>query len=385
MRIGIDYISAFGTGGNGTYTRELTTALARKEGRDRFELYTYLHHIFPTRRYPDLSDRAVFRGVYMPSFPFPALTRWGERISGEIFRFRSRDLDVMHFTNPFFFTKGLAKKVRVVVSIHDLSFIKDRSWVKASTRELLMSILPDIFREAHALIAVSECTKREIIAYDASVSSKTFVVHEGANSAFGPVVPDAAFLAHYGIAQPYILTVGEIQPRKNLETILAAYAQLPGMLRSRYCLVLAGAPRDSTQLQRLGECIHALKLDEQVIVVGHVPAEDLVKLYGGASLFAFASFYEGFGLPILEAMACGVPVVTSNTTSLPEIGGDSCLYAPPEDVEGFMGQFAAVLSDEILQKAMRKKGLARAGLFSWDKAARETRAIYRNVTGALVQ
>ncbi|HUV89366.1 MAG TPA: glycosyltransferase family 1 protein, partial [Anaerolineae bacterium] len=180
----------------------------------------------------------------------------------------------------------------------------------------------------------------------------------------------------YGLPQSYFLFVGSVEKRKNLQRILRAGSHL-WQSGERRPLVVVGARR--WKYTQIMNTVQELNLERHVIFTGHVPDADLPALYSGADLFVFPSLYEGFGLPPLEAMACGTPVVTSNTSSLPEVVGDAAITVDPYDVEALTEAMRRVLSDADLADDLRQRGLERAARFSWDQAARETIDVYREV------
>ena len=184
----------------------------------------------------------------------------------------------------------------------------------------------------------------------------------------------------YGLPADYILYVGTIQPRKNLGTLIEAYARLKKERGIANRLVITG--RKGWLYDRLFARLKELALGDEVIFTGFVPDEELPYIYDGAKAFVYLSFFEGFGLPPLEAMACGVPVITSNTTSLPEVVGDAGIALPPKDVEGVTAALARILTDPETAAAMKEKGLRRARTFSWESTARQTLEIYGKIAAS---
>jgi glycosyltransferase involved in cell wall biosynthesis len=181
----------------------------------------------------------------------------------------------------------------------------------------------------------------------------------------------------YGISKKYILFVGTIEPRKNLLRLLSAFEKLKNKFKE-YQLVIVGQIGWMTEkfFEKLKNLPENVKRD--IILTGYIPREDMVFLYNGCELFIYPSLYEGFGIPVLEAMSCGVPVITSNVSSLPEVGGDACVYVNPYDEEDILYKMEKVLSSEELKNEMSKKGLERAKLFSWEKTAEKTLKVYKN-------
>jgi glycosyltransferase involved in cell wall biosynthesis len=266
-------------------------------------------------------------------------------------------------------------RVPSVFTLHDLAF---RFYPETHTplnRWFHTLMMPHFLRATDMVIAVSENTKTDVMRLYGLDEEKIRVIYEGVNPRFHPVNLEArsAVRQKYGLPEGYILSVGTIEPRKNLTTLLQAYWTLRGR-GSGYRLVIAGKKgwlneEFYRQLRRLG-------LEDDVLLLGFVPDEDLPALYSAATLFAFPSLYEGFGLPPLEAMACGTPVVVSDTSSLPEVVGDAGIKIGPRDVRGFARAMEQVLMDEPLQKEMSHSGEQQARGFTWEKAAQETLAVY---------
>lgn len=211
--------------------------------------------------------------------------------------------------------------------------------------------------------------------YHKSISPEHIVL-EAADHRFRPIsaAESEPTLRQYGIERPYILYVGALESRKNLPRLLAAYARLREW-SERWRLVIVGARKWKSS--PIFDTVQQLGLEPHVTFTGYVADEHLPALYSGADLFAFPSLYEGFGLPVLEAMACGTPVVTSNTSSLPEVAGDAAILVDPRDVEQIANAMWLVLSQPDLAAALREKGLARAAQFTWERTARETIEVYK--------
>jgi glycosyltransferase involved in cell wall biosynthesis len=206
------------------------------------------------------------------------------------------------------------------------------------------------------------------------------VIPEAANARYRQLDPDAVApaLGRYGVEPPYILYVGSLEKRKNLPRLLQAYARLRQDLPG-WKLVIVGARKWKSA--PIFDTLSRLGLEPYVHFTGFVEEDDLPALYNGADLFCFPSLYEGFGLPVLEAMACGTPVVTSSTSSLPEVAGEAALLVDPYDVEAIAAAMRRVLSDPELAQDLRARGLARAAQFTWERTARETIAVYERVLG----
>ena len=240
--------------------------------------------------------------------------------------------------------------------------------------------LPLAVRRLDAIITVSEQSRSDIIRYLPTQPEDVTVIPEAASNTYCVLdqAEVAVALARHGIDFPYILYVGSVEARKNLPRLLAAYAQLREW-SGQWKLVIIGARKWKSN--PVFDTVRQLGLESHVHFTGYVEESDLPALYNGASLFVFPSLYEGFGLPVLEAMACGTPVVTSNTSSLPEVAGDAALLVDPSDVAAIAWAMRRVLDDHALSAKMRAKGLARAREFTWERTARETIAVYERVLG----
>ncbi len=237
-------------------------------------------------------------------------------------------------------------------------------------------------RQVDHIIAVSESTKRDLIRLLGVPEDRVSVIYEAAHPLFSPVTNTDALdrtRARYQLTSPFMLFVGTLEPRKNLPTLLRAFRGLRDKYKSPASLVIVG--NRGWLADEVDRTIAELNLGDAVRFLGGIPNDELVYLYNAATAFVFPSFYEGFGLPPLEAMACGTPVITSNVSSLPEVVGDAAMLINPEDVDALTVAMARVLSDEKIQREMRDKGLKRAQAFSWERAASETLAVYRQVAG----
>jgi glycosyltransferase involved in cell wall biosynthesis len=204
------------------------------------------------------------------------------------------------------------------------------------------------------------------------------VVYCGIDAAFRPLTEDqvAAFRSERSLPQRFILFVGTIEPRKNVARLIEAFADLRSAI-SDLRLVIGGAK--GWFYEDVFARVEELGLEDEVLFPGYLPASELPLWYNAAELFVYPSLYEGFGLPPLEAMACGTPVVTANTSSLPEVVGDAGLAVDPLDIEGLAEAMKQVLGDDSLQQEMKVRGLRRARGFSWAKTAQETVQVYRQV------
>jgi glycosyltransferase involved in cell wall biosynthesis len=283
-------------------------------------------------------------------------------------------LDVLHSPD---FIPPHRPSCRSVITVHDLAFLLYPHFLtKESAR--YYGHIDQAVRWTDQIISVSESTKRDTIQHLGVPEEKITVVHEAANPIFRPVDRAEAreqVLNRHGVEGPYVLFVSTIEPRKNVPSLLRALWQLNTCYKEEVRLVLAGGK--GWLFEDAFAVVDELKLDDRVHFVGRVSSEDLLYLYNAAELLAHPAFYEGFGLPPLEAMACGLPVVVSNVASLPEVVGDAGQLIDPHDVDELTVAMWRVLNDSALREQMREKGLKQAGRFSWERAARETVEIYR--------
>ncbi len=266
---------------------------------------------------------------------------------------------------------ALPSHVATVLTVHDLEWRLYPQTMSLKTYCAHRLLVWPSVRQADRIVAVSEATAADLQQVSNVPGSKIEVIHHGVDPAYKP--QDAGRAAEYvagkyGVSNDYALAVGTVQPRKNLATLVEAWKILRGRVKDQFQLVVAGAR--GWKNSHLDETIRRLGLTgDEVRFLGVVPEEDLPVLYSGSSVFVFPSLYEGFGLPLLEAMACGVPVIASNTSSVPEVVGDAALLASPTEPATFAEAIMRVRSDDNLRKALIEKGLTRAAGFSWGRAA----------------
>ncbi|MBM4466901.1 MAG: glycosyltransferase family 4 protein, partial [Chloroflexi bacterium] len=240
-------------------------------------------------------------------------------------------------------------------------------------------------RKARRVIAISQSTQRDVVRLLGVPPDKVEVVYCGLDEAFRPLAKDqvAAFRSKRGLPERFILFVGTIEPRKNVTRLIEAFATLrpcdPATLRpcDPATLKLAIGGAKGWFYEDVFARVEELGLEDKVMFPGYIPASELPLWHNAAELFVYPSLYEGFGLPPLEAMACGTPVVAANTSSLPEVVGQAGLTVDPLDVEGLAEAMRRALGDEALRQEMRERGLQRAKGFSWTKTAQETVQVYR--------
>jgi glycosyltransferase involved in cell wall biosynthesis len=374
VAIYIDVAAAVhGRAGLGRYAESLARALVAKD-RERFALFfNRSGDVRPPQRLTGLEGipaRSV-RAGYKPW----RMTVW----LGQLARFSFDPLlpgaELYHATEHLLMP---LRRVPTVLTVHDLIFHLFPQHHKRLNYWYLNAALPLYCRRASAVIAVSGATKGDLVRLYGLDPTKITVVHEATEPHFAPVSLGqiAAVRSRYRLPDHYLLHVGTIEPRKNLDRLLEALHRLrAGGEDVRLVIVGSKGWLYHSFFQRLEE----LALGDAVALTGYVPDADLPAVYSGARLAVTPSLYEGFGLPILEAMACGTPVVCSHTSSLPEVGGDAACYFDPTDVAAMTDALRTVWKNEALRETMRQDGLARAAQFSWARAADETLAVYNQI------
>jgi glycosyltransferase involved in cell wall biosynthesis len=265
-----------------------------------------------------------------------------------------------------------------VLTVHDMIFKLFREHQKPQNYWYLNATMPLYCRRADAIITVSESSKRDIVAHYKVDPSKVTVIYEAASREFAPAQPDAvdAVRRQYGLPDRFLIHVGVIEPRKNLTRLVEAL-QLVRDQGVRIPLVIVGGK--GWLYDDLFRRLEGLEVRDSVQFTGYAPAGDLPVLYSASTLATMPSVYEGAGLPVLEAMACGVPVVCSNASSLPEMGGKAARYFDPYDVQAMADTIRVVWTDADLRTEMSRQGLAQAARFSWERAAEETWEVYNKI------
>lgn len=263
---------------------------------------------------------------------------------------------------------GPLRSGRHVLTIHDLAVIEQPQCYGRAARLYYGSLFPAAARKARAIIAVSEFTKQRVVRLFDVMPERVHVVHHGVSDVFRPRSTDeiTAVLERLGIDQPYFLAVGSVSPRKNFTRLLATWSHLRD-LNETHSLVIVG--RTDHLFSGNGR-IETTSVSTKHVV--SVSDPDLAALYSGALAFVYPSIYEGFGLPLLEAMACGAPVIASNAAAIPEVVGNAAMLVDPYDVDRIAATMRCIALDAALRDELRNRGLIRSRLFSWDKAAEQT-------------
>jgi glycosyltransferase involved in cell wall biosynthesis len=365
MKIGIEITAAVRQGGGiGRYVREMIRALAHSDAANRYQLFfaspnpvpfppTPLPQNFSTRHLP-------FHDIWLARLwhraQIPVNVEW---ITGEIDLYHAPD-----FVLP-------PTRARSLLTVHDLSFARDPDSAAPTLRDYLNVVVPRSVQRATHIIAVSQATKNDLVELYNTPEEKISVIHEGVDEKFRPAA-DKAISEKYGMSErPYLFSVSTIQPRKNYKRLIQALAFLP----NEFELVIAGG-KGWLYDDIFAE---AEKFKGRVRFLGFVPDDDLPALYSGASVFAYPSLYEGFGLPLLEAMACGTPTVASNISCLPEVAADAAVTVSPYHPESIAAGIRAALAN---RSDLIEKGFARASQFKWQNSARQLIDLYAIISAA---
>lgn len=364
MRIGFD-ARTIDWSGIGTYSRNLLRQFSRADVEivvfcpdqkrdliptaDRFTLVSA--NMDPRSR----SGRAVFAGVVERS-----------------------TVDLLHVPSHF---APVPVGVPVVATVHDvIPLIYPRTVRNPVARARYRRQLDRTLSAARGIITVSQISLSTLTAFAGVDASRVRVIHNGVSEQFSPVGDPGELEAvrrQYDLPKRFALWVGEFRPNKNLEFLVTAWVALHANLEEAPPLVLAGSQEG--EFRKIGREVGRRSMDGRVVFPGFIREADLAAVYSAASLFVFPSLYEGFGLPPLEAMACGTPCVVSNSSALPEVTGRAAMMFNPTSVEQFVECVTRVLTDPELNGNLRREGFRQSALFSWEKAAAETLEVYRDV------
>lgn len=382
LRVGIDarFLTHPQPGGFKTYTTSLIEALARVDRVNHYSLYVDR---------PICPSLAVEFGPNITVVEVPEIVPvigmvWREQVS--LVRRAVRDrLDVFHSPT---LSAPLSMPCPLIVTVHDMLWRGHETslthnaltWRRRAMHAYYRSVPTRAVRRASAVITVSEASKSAIVEQLHLDPSRVWVTLEAAGSHFAPV-HDAARVAEVrrrrGLSSDYVLALGSADPRKNLSTLLRAYRGLSPELRQRFTLAVVMAhPRLAQTLHRQ---VEALGMNDRVVFLDAVDDDELAALYTGATAFVFPSLLEGFGLPLLEAMSCGAPVVAADNSSIPEVTGEAGVLFDGLSDAALTDALTRVLSDDVFRETLIRRGFARAAEFSWDTCARQTVSCYERI------
>ena len=345
------------------YTREIVSALGKIDKKDEYVLYANCREqkfLFP------IADNLTLKAIRSP-YPFWTYTKLSQELKKD-----KPDILFMPIQSVPFFKKP--KNIKIVVTVHDLAFMIFPDHFTAKDRFLLKFHTKRAIQMADKIIAPSEATKKDIIKFYDIDANKIKVIYHG-------VAPNSKFqIPNSSVSNPYILFVGQIQPRKNLIRLIEAFE----IIKSRrnesmpnLKLVIAGGK--GWMASKTYKKAKKSKFSEDIIFRGKVSSEDLVKLYQNALMFVLPSLYEGFGLPVLEAMSYGVPCVVSDNSSLSEIVDDHALLVNANSSDDIAQKISMFLNNDFLRKDFAQRSLENIKEFSWGKAAKETLEVFESV------
>ena len=373
MRIGIDANGLTArSGGIGRYAVNLINHIAGVVSpREQHELFIFFHQSFDRSlvdehsciafvdRFTRIKSNVLRKGIFLPH------------------SLRSLNIDLFHGVDhiglPFFPGE---RKCRYVLTVHDMitKLYPEKFTLKHRTIE--NTLRPLVLRNADRIITVSRSTQNDLLEFFPQCAEKTRVIYQGVDPRFSPRNEHEVKtrLVKYSIDFPYALFLGTLEPRKNIVRVVQGFLRAKEKRQTEHKLVITG--RRGWLFKGIINQIEKESLSNDIIFTGFVEDEDLPHFYTGADIFLYPSLYEGFGLPVLEAMACDTPVITSNLSSLPEVAGDAALLIDPMNVEEIADSIVRLLTDDSLRRDMQKKGSKRAEFFSWKRAAEQILDLY---------
>ena len=371
MKIGIFAVMAGReAGGPETYEHGLVRSLAEIDKQNEYHLFCLQAHA--AESFGIIQENVKYH-ILRPNF------RWISIPLTLPLAVARSAVDVLHAT----FVPPPYCPTRYLFTVHGFDMFAHPEFYPALVRWRLNRLIRTGLRNARVVLCVSHAVK-DLVADRFKISDERLrVVHNAVGDHFRPIVAETARQTveqNYGIQQPYVLYVGKLQACKNVVRILEAFHRFRHEVNPDMKLVLVG--RRTWTSSDIAKTIDRLKLRSHIFELGYADNKDLPILYSGASMFVFPSLSEGFGMPVLEALACGVPVITSNVDALPEVTGDAALHVNPRSVDDIGSAMQRVFTDPALRESLRVKGLERARAFTWRGAARQTLAAYTQLAQA---
>jgi glycosyltransferase involved in cell wall biosynthesis len=378
MRIGIDIrpIGKKRTGDEVVFFN-LVKNLAKIDSENEYELFTDIvdeNVLKEINEKLEIVDNDNFKIITLET---PNRYSWNFWSLGAYLRKHPVDIYHTQYITPWF----VPKKIKVVTIIHDISFNFFSQFIKWSDLFFLKTLIPISLRRADAIIAVSEFTKNEIISYYKTDPDKIHVAYNSIADEFSIRPSDdekGAARKKYGLPEKYILYIGTLQPRKNIPSLIEAFARIQSKIPD-LGLVIGGNKNAHNFDKRIDGKIQELGLGDKVVFPGYIDDEDKAAVFAAAHVFAFPSLYEGFGIPILEAMSQGVSVVASNIKPLREVGGEGALYVDTESLDEFSNMLYTACADDRTRSELSKGAERQIAMFSWKNTAYETLALYQKL------
>lgn len=307
---------------------------------------------------------------------------WWEQ-AGVVLAGRRAGIDVLH--SPYW-TNPLWSPWPTVVTVHDVIQLVLPQYQALARQRVYFGLVTRALRGATAIITVSECSRQDMVRTMRLPPERIFVIPNAIPESLGRIDDEAALdavRARYNLNDLFVLYLGANDLRKNLNRLIRAYGALPRSLRDAFQLVVAGRqwPHDHPLYPDPKLVVRELGLESRVVFTGGIPESEKAALLSAATVFAFPSLYEGFGLPVLEAMACGTPVLTADSSSLPEVTGDAAILVDPTSVEAISAGLSELLESEARRRDLSERGQARAARFRWSEVAAQTVQVYRRAAG----
>lgn len=372
MRIAINTLALYNIKvGMGRYIVELVNRVPKNDLENHYILYISQEN----EKYFDVYASNVTIKEVPRIFTFPFLKIIWEQLVLP-FSLVKNKVNVYHATG-FVLPLWKPKRIKYIVTIADMTFFTHAQYHIWFKNCYFRALIPTSLKRADKIIAISENTKADIVALTKTNPEKIVTTHLAADPYFVPESKEkcAIVLAKYNLQQPYILFVGMLEPRKNIFGIIEAFSMLKD--KKNHILVIVG--KKGWMYEEIFELVKREKLTNEVIFTGYVPDQDLPALYTAATCFLYPSFYEGFGIPIIEAMACGCPVITSNTSSLKEIAGNAAILVEPSDTSAIKKAIGEIVTNAKKRNELSIKGKRQAKKFSWQKMAEDTKELYNVV------
>ncbi len=376
MRIALDYTAAIRQGaGIGSYVRNLFAAMQQQDTQTR---YTLLTSGRPTPEHPfPEAENVRGRSILIPDRYLNIL--W--------YRWRTPLLPATLFTGPIDIYHGpdftlppLPKRVRRIVTIHDLAFLEHPEYAVPSLAAYLSKVVPEAVEAADVVATVSHEVGRTLIKHFQTPQEKLTVIPNGVGAHFRRITDPILLGAtqhKFNLKAPLVLAVGTLEPRKNHRGLIKAFYKAQQKKNGPAMLAIAGG--QGWLYEETKQLVAELKMEKKVRFLGRVTDLELVTLYSMTDMFAFPSFFEGFGVPPIEAMACGAPVITSNTSALPEVAKDAALLVDPYDIDALADALTRLTEDASLREELRQKGYQRAKQYTWAMSAQKMLTVYQKL------
>jgi len=375
MKIAINTLPLYKTKvGMGRYIVELVNNVP-----DLDKLNNYLFYVSKeNKKFFDLNKKNV-EVIEIPSILTPPFVKilWEHFILP--ISLRKNKVDLYHapgFVLPLFDVLS-SKKMKKIITVADMTFFSHSRLHVGLKNKYFRILMPASIKKADRIITISENTKKDVLAHIRIGEKKVVSIHLAVDDIFTPKKESETIAVRnkYNITSPYILFVGMLEPRKNLEGLLKAFASIKDKVKHK--LVIVG--KVGWKYDHIFNLINELNLKKNVIFTGYVPDHDLPALYSNATCFVYPSFYEGFGIPVLEAMACGCPVITSDNSSLKEIAGNAAILVNPHDIDEIKDAILELIANKDKRNMFKHKGLKQIKMFSWKKMAKKTISLYHGI------